>query len=167
MSTKASISHSDKHHFYEECLDNSNVYLQIDNPPGLQVDFWEASQGSATLVIPIETWRQVVEDWIISCWGKDPDRDNAEIELNPNFNALFAATKSKKETEDEEDEREFTDTALNDVLEAKNEAICDVCGRVVDEYETVSCDNLSGVVMCAGKMKDSCKSPLCEEDNEG
>ena len=98
MSTKASISYSDKHHFYEECLDNSNVYLQIDNPPGLQVDFWEASQGSATLVIPIEIWRQVAEDWINSYWGKHPDRDNAEIKLNPNLDALFA---SKKETKDE------------------------------------------------------------------
>ena len=68
--------------------------------------------------------------------------------------------------EDEEDEREFMDAALNDVLEAKNEAICDVCGRVVDEYETVSCDNLAGVVMCAGKMKDSCKNPSCKEEDE-
>ena len=75
--------------------------------------------------------------------------------------------------EDEEDtffikaEMEGMDAILDDVLEAKNEAICDVCGRVVDEYETVSCDNLAGVVMCAGKMKDSCKNPLCEEDDAG
>ena len=104
MSTKASISYSDEHHFYEECLDNNNVYLQIDNPPGLQVDFWEASQGNATLVIPIEIWRQVVEDWINSYWATHPDMDNAEIKLNLNFDALFAATKSKKETEDEEED---------------------------------------------------------------
>ena len=69
--------------------------------------------------------------------------------------------------EDEEDEREFMDAALNDVLEAKNEAICDVCGRVVDEYETISTSTHAGVVMCAGKMKDSCKNPICEEDDEG
>jgi len=68
--------------------------------------------------------------------------------------------------EDEEDEREFMDAALNDVLEAKNEAICDVCGRVVDEYETISCGTLAGVVMCAGKMKDSCKKPPYEEEDE-
>jgi hypothetical protein len=70
--------------------------------------------------------------------------------------------------EDEEDEREFMDAALNDVLEAKNEAICDVCGRLVDEYETISCATLAGVVMCVGKTKDSCKTPpLFEKENEG
>jgi hypothetical protein len=75
--------------------------------------------------------------------------------------------------EDEEDtffikaEMEGMDAILDDVLEAKNEAICDVCGRVVDEYETVSYNNLAGVVMCTGKMKDSCKNPICEKDDEG
>ena len=80
--------------------------------------------------------------------------------------------------EDEEDkcflsaEREFA--ALDDALEAKDKVIhpgyvhaCDVCGRVVNEYETISCGTLSGVVMCAGKMKDSCKSPSCEKEDEG
>jgi len=50
--------------------------------------------------------------------------------------------------------------ALLDEADRSEEAVCDVCGRVVDEYEPVSCDNLAGVVMCAGAMKDSCKTPL-------
>jgi hypothetical protein len=60
---------------------------------------------------------------------------------------------------------EGMDAALDDL--GVPMAICDVCGRVVDEYETVSCDNLAGVVMCAGKTKDSCKNPIYEKENEG
>ena len=109
MSTKASISYSDKHHFYEECLDNSNVYLEVNNPPGVELSHRDFSGVTATLIIPIEIWRQVVEDWINSSWAQHPEHDNAEIKLNPNFDAFITATarpdswrgKSKKEKEDE------------------------------------------------------------------
>ena len=102
MSTKASISHSDKHHFYEECLDNNNVYLEVNNPPGVELSHRDLSGVTATLIIPIEIWRQVVEDWINSYWAKHPERDNAEIKLDfSHITSLFAATKSKKEKEDE------------------------------------------------------------------
>ena len=60
----------------------------------------------------------------------------------------------------DEIEWEFMDAALNDVLEEKDDVICDVCGRVVDEYETILTSTLAGVVMCAGKMKDNCKSHM-------
>jgi len=73
--------------------------------------------------------------------------------------------------EDEEDrcfieaEREFED--IDPDGNTYTMVKCDVCGRVVDEYKTISCSTLSGVVMCAGAMKDSCKSPSCEEEDEG
>jgi hypothetical protein len=56
---------------------------------------------------------------------------------------------------DEEDKKEFTETPLDD--NGNPMIICDVCGRVVDEYEIISHSTLSGVAICAGTMKNSCK----------
>jgi len=38
--------------------------------------------------------------------------------------------------------------------------ICDVCGRKTKEYETIVTTNLAGVIMCSGKMKETCKVKL-------
>ena len=37
-------------------------------------------------------------------------------------------------------------------------AICDACGERTYEYETVSTETLSGVVMCSGNEKKNCRS---------
>jgi hypothetical protein len=37
-------------------------------------------------------------------------------------------------------------------------AICDACGKRTYEYETVSSETLSGVVMCSGNEKKNCRS---------
>jgi len=114
MSTKASISHSNRHHFYEECLDNSNVYLEVNKPPGVELSHRDFSGTTATLIIPIEIWRQVVEDWIESHWGKHPDRDNKEIELNvSNFEDLLDEVIKKK--------NKHIGSSLDDLMEEKDE----------------------------------------------
>jgi len=94
MSTKVTLSHSKDYHLYEECFDKDLVYLQLDDPVCLQVDMWEASKGKVTVAVPIDTWRHIVEGWLKTHRAQNPD---------------------------EEDEREFMDAALNDVLEEKDE----------------------------------------------
>jgi len=74
MSTKATISHSDKYHLYKECFDEGLVYLQLDDPVCLQVDIWEASQGKVTVAVPIEVWQQIVEGWL------NPHLENPDLE---------------------------------------------------------------------------------------
>ena len=54
MSTKCTIAHVlDKFHFYHECLDEENVYLEIDNAE------FEANQNSVMLQIPLAIWETI------------------------------------------------------------------------------------------------------------
>jgi hypothetical protein len=65
--------------------------------------------------------------------------------------------------EDEEVEKEFVDYA--GAMHAWP-PYCDVCGRMVDEYDIVTrVPNRTGFV-CAGKMKESCQNISYEEENE-
>ena len=84
MSTKATLSYSEDYHYhlYEECFDNSLVYLRLDNPVSLQADMWEASESNVTVAIPIETWRHIVEGWLKTQREQDPDRDHDELMSN-------------------------------------------------------------------------------------
>jgi len=77
MSTKSTISHSDKYHLYEEAFDADLIYLQLDDPTYLQVDMWEASHGKVTVAVPAETWKHIVEGWI-----KDNKNKQASQEYN-------------------------------------------------------------------------------------
>ena len=64
MSTKSTLSHSDKYHLYEEVYDEGLVYLRLDDPVCLKVDMWEASRGNVTVAVPIEVWQHIVEGWL-------------------------------------------------------------------------------------------------------
>ena len=77
MSTKVTISHSSKHHLYEEIFDRSNVYLQIEG-----YDF-EVSNNKVMIQIPIEVWRPMVEDWTQRGWPKE--EDNKELDFGENL----------------------------------------------------------------------------------
>lgn len=72
MSTKISITYDDDHHLYQECFENDNVWLELDNA---DITF-ESSTGKVTLGIPISTWRSIVEGWAASYWGEDKSLDN-------------------------------------------------------------------------------------------
>ncbi|MGL6338201.1 MAG: hypothetical protein ACRC80_03570 [Waterburya sp.] len=50
MSTKCSIAHGDNFHFYRECFDEENVYLQLEG-----IEF-TASQSEVTVTIPMAVW---------------------------------------------------------------------------------------------------------------
>lgn len=70
MSTKITISYNDDYHFYEECYDTDNVYLQ------LKVKDWSFNGEELTLSVPIDFWRKIAHDWNESSWGQNPYRDH-------------------------------------------------------------------------------------------
>ena len=98
MSTKATISYSnekDDYHFYEEVFDPDNVYLALNDCPHFEVhhantDNWKGT--SVTTAIPVKTFRKIVEDWLNSPWGKNPERDNKELDF---FTGDFADEEDK------------------------------------------------------------------------
>ena len=54
MSTKSSIAYyPDKFHLYHECLDDTNVYLELEN-----VEF-EADNNNITVKIPLAIWETI------------------------------------------------------------------------------------------------------------
>jgi hypothetical protein len=72
MSTKSSIACNDDYHLYQECFENDNVWLRIDNA----VIMFDSATGTATVGIPIATWRSIVDGWKESHWAKDESLDN-------------------------------------------------------------------------------------------
>jgi hypothetical protein len=55
MSTKCTIKYGDDFHFYNECFDDGNVYLELDNAEV------EISGREVTLVIPKAIWAVIRE----------------------------------------------------------------------------------------------------------
>ena len=79
MSLKATLSHNNDYHLYEDCFDQKDiVHLRIDNPVSLQMDYdnQRSSGGNVTVTIPIEVWRHVVEGWLSTKWAQNPDWDH-------------------------------------------------------------------------------------------
>lgn len=73
MSTKITISYGEKYHFYEECFDRSNIYLRVD---GCE---FEVSNNSATIQVPIDIWRAMLEDWHKKGWPQSEDNTEKKI----------------------------------------------------------------------------------------
>lgn len=71
MSTKATIAYGDTFHFYHEVLDDSYVYLELE-----QVEF-EASYNRVMVPIPVHIW-EVIRQYpgIDLSWA---DKSDAEI----------------------------------------------------------------------------------------
>ena len=61
MSTKSSISHDDNHHLYKECFEDNLIYLQLDNPVSLTLDYWEGSNTSVTVAITTDLFSKIVD----------------------------------------------------------------------------------------------------------
>lgn len=57
MSTKVSISYDETYHFYEECGDDDNVYLQIST------DEFEVRHGHIMVQIPNKVFREMTNAW--------------------------------------------------------------------------------------------------------
>jgi hypothetical protein len=111
LSTRCTIAFDQKDfHFYQECFENDNVYLELDG------DGWAASLDTANvdwredtgprpklgLRIDVTLWRKIVEGWLASEWGKNPDHDHEKVGFDPEAkNVWLEALKSQKEREDE------------------------------------------------------------------
>lgn len=94
MSTKITISHSSRHHLYEEIFDKSNVYLKIEGHE------FEISNDKVMIQIPIETWRAMLEDWEKRGWPKEEDHEEFEISenwLNSLESTVLSINKDKKD----------------------------------------------------------------------
>ncbi len=92
MSTRCTIAYDQKDfHFYQECFENDNVYLELDG------DGWAASLDTANvdwredtgsrprlgLKIDVTLWRKIVDGWLESEWGKNPSQDHKKIDFDP------------------------------------------------------------------------------------
>lgn len=53
MSTRCTLAYGPKFHLYNECLDNDNVYLELE---GAEL---EMDHGAVVLTIPIEIWEVI------------------------------------------------------------------------------------------------------------
>ncbi len=51
MSTKSTIACGESFHLYQECFDESNIYLELPLHPQFEV-----SEGQVTVAIPLEVW---------------------------------------------------------------------------------------------------------------
>lgn len=79
MSTKITLSYDEsdrlKYHLYQECYENDNVWLQLDDASCFEVH----RDGGVTglrVGIPVEIFRHMVEGWLNSPWGQDLKMDH-------------------------------------------------------------------------------------------
>lgn len=82
MSTKCTISYNNKnklgYHLYEECFENDNVWLQLDDAKNFKVQR-DGDTTQLTVGIPVEIFRHAVNGWLSSSWGKDPGKDHLRL----------------------------------------------------------------------------------------
>ncbi len=71
MSTKCSIAYGENFHFYEECFDRSNVYLEIEKTE------FKVTSNSVMVQIPINVWREMFKTWSQKGWSEE--QDNKEL----------------------------------------------------------------------------------------
>lgn len=89
MSTKVTLSHNDDYHLYQECYENDNVHLQLDNATEASIISRADSKTKATIAIPIKIWRHMVEGWLSTQWAQDESRDNATFEYDAESLTIF------------------------------------------------------------------------------
>ena len=58
MSTKSSISHSNRHHLYHEVFEDNHVYLELE-----RVEF-DASPARVTVEIPKDIFESMIADYL-------------------------------------------------------------------------------------------------------
>ena len=91
MSTRCTIAYDDNFHLYQECFENDNVYLRLDDGD------WAASLDTSTidwrdgvstrpqlhLKMSVTMWRKIIEGWAASEWAKNPELDNKKMDVDP------------------------------------------------------------------------------------
>ncbi len=97
MSTKCTIGYSSDFHLYEEICDSKSVWLQLDlKKSEMNISKYKDSD-SITLSIDVKMWRQIVEAWNNSYWGKNPSKDYEEFELDNSYLEKLASLKKNDE----------------------------------------------------------------------
>lgn len=64
MSTKCTISHGPSYHFYEDCFDEDNVYLELNQPK--ESNFTIDNYGTIVMV----SFNKEIMDELCSAWLK-------------------------------------------------------------------------------------------------
>lgn len=113
MSTRCTISHDKDHHLYQECFEYDNVYLRLDSgdwAASLETESidWrdgEFSRPRLHLKMDVTLWRSIVEGWLESQWGQNPDDDHRKMEIN-----LEKTNRWLRGAKDETDEIEKEET---------------------------------------------------------
>ena len=110
MSTRCTIGYDDNFHLYQECFEQDNVYLKLDKGD------WSASIETAVIdwrdgdtmypqlhvKIDVSLWRKIVESWIESQWGKNPEYDHKKFEIDVGAIEEWSAKMKEKRGEDSE-----------------------------------------------------------------
>ena len=106
MSTKCTLAHDKEFHLYEECFEQDNVYLRLDDgawSASLETSVVDWRYGESTrprlhLKMDVTLWRKIVEGWAESQWGRDPTRDHRKVEFDVDAtNAWLEGMKGNKE----------------------------------------------------------------------
>lgn len=68
MSTKITMSYDNTYHFFAECYDRSNVYLQLPNDLVTQVPHYSETETETRVRIPVKIFREMFEAWKKGGW---------------------------------------------------------------------------------------------------
>ena len=97
MSTRCTIGYGEGYHLYEECFDQDKVWLELEGKVS-DIEYNSHSDGCLIVGIDVTTWRAIVEAWLKSHWGGNPERDNKPPKIDIEyFNELMESIKKKKE----------------------------------------------------------------------
>lgn len=96
MSTKCTIGYGDDWHLFNECFENDNVHLILENME-FSVDK-STNKSSVRVQIPIETWRSIIEQWDKSYWAEHQELDNKPIEFCLPHDAIEIVVETPKKT---------------------------------------------------------------------
>jgi len=73
MSTKITLSCDDSYHFFAECYDRQNVYLQLSNDLVSQVPNYSGTE--TRIKIPAEIFREMFAAWLEAGWTKEQEAE--------------------------------------------------------------------------------------------
>jgi hypothetical protein len=103
MSTKCTLSFDKenklKYHLYQECYDNDNVWLQLDEAECFEIQRDETGKTQIRLAIPVEIFRHMLAGWEASEWCKNPGLDHhrvTEADLKQGIEALKEIAAKRK-----------------------------------------------------------------------
>lgn len=106
MSTKSTILHGDRFHCYHECMDDDNIYIEIENPDQVEVRTW-GGKTYATLAIPARVWNLIVRKGELESWSgenfENPrTQEQRQKDWTEAFEANLEALKRRREENDTE-----------------------------------------------------------------